>query len=130
MRRSKRMRSPGGWIAEYSWEERVEVHKRLKRSSRSGERERQPGRTHHHKTYERCHISSKRLECREHRAREASLEHGGYKGRVDPVRETEREKDENHCSQSSAHRGCSSRECQRSRHHSSRSNSVNDLSIC
>ncbi len=37
---------------------------------------------------DRCHISSKRLECREHRAREASLEHGGYKGRVDPVRET------------------------------------------
>ncbi|XP_016134200.1 dual specificity protein kinase CLK4-like [Sinocyclocheilus grahami] len=52
MRRSKRMRSPDGWIAEYSWEERVEVHKRPKRSSRSGERERQPGRTHHYKTYE------------------------------------------------------------------------------
>ncbi|KTG03925.1 hypothetical protein cypCar_00006519 [Cyprinus carpio] len=100
MRRSKRMRSPEGWIAEYSWEERVEVHKRPKRSSRSGERE-----THHYKTYERCHISSKRLECRERRAREASLEHGGYKGRVDPVRATEREKDGNHCSQSSTHRG-------------------------
>ncbi|XP_073680344.1 dual specificity protein kinase CLK4b isoform X1 [Garra rufa] len=123
MRRSKRMRSPDGWIAEYSWEERVEVHKRAKRSSRSGERERQPGRTHHYKTYERCHISSKRLEFRERRAREASLEHGGYKGRVDPVRETETEKqkDRNHYSQSSAHRERSrrsSRERQRSRHRS------------
>ncbi|KAI2651213.1 Dual specificity protein kinase CLK4 [Labeo rohita] len=121
MRRSKRMRSPDGWIAEYSWEERVEVHKRPKRSSRSGERERQPGRTHHYKTYERCHISSKRLECRERRAREASVEHGGYKGRVDPVRETEKEKDRNHYSQSSAHRERSrrsSRERQRSRHRS------------
>uniref|UniRef100_A0A672LDG4 dual-specificity kinase n=1 Tax=Sinocyclocheilus grahami TaxID=75366 RepID=A0A672LDG4_SINGR len=61
-----------------------------------------------------CHISSKRLEWRERRAREASLEHGGYKGRVDPVLETERE---NQCSQSSAHRGRSrrsSRERQRS----------------
>uniref|UniRef100_A0A9J8AIP8 dual-specificity kinase n=2 Tax=Cyprinus carpio TaxID=7962 RepID=A0A9J8AIP8_CYPCA len=115
------MRSPEGWIAEYSWEERVEVHKRPKRSSRSGERE-----THHYKTYERCHISSKRLECRERRAREASLEHGGYKGRVDPVRATEREKDGNHCSQSSTHRGLSrrsSRERQRSRHCSPRSDS-------
>uniref|UniRef100_A0A671NMV2 dual-specificity kinase n=1 Tax=Sinocyclocheilus anshuiensis TaxID=1608454 RepID=A0A671NMV2_9TELE len=75
---------------------------------------------------DRCHISSKRLECREHRAREASLEHSGYKGRVDPVRETEREKDGNHCSQSSTHRGRSrrsSRERQRSRHRSPRSDS-------
>lgn len=77
---------------------------------------------------DRCHVSSKWLECREHRARKASLEHGGYKGRVDPVRETE-EKDENHCSQSSAHRGCS-RRSSRERHHSPRSDSVNDLSIC
>uniref|UniRef100_A0A673LRA0 dual-specificity kinase n=1 Tax=Sinocyclocheilus rhinocerous TaxID=307959 RepID=A0A673LRA0_9TELE len=79
-----------------------------------------------------CHISSKRLEWRERRAREASLEHGGYKGRVDPVWETEREKDGNHCSQSSAHRGRSrrsSREHQRSRHRSPCSDSVNDLSI-
>uniref|UniRef100_A0A672LAN3 dual-specificity kinase n=1 Tax=Sinocyclocheilus grahami TaxID=75366 RepID=A0A672LAN3_SINGR len=56
MRRSKRMRSPDGWIAEYSWEEREEVqHKRPKRSSRSGERERQLGRTHRYKTYEGSH---------------------------------------------------------------------------
>uniref|UniRef100_A0A8C1IF55 dual-specificity kinase n=1 Tax=Cyprinus carpio TaxID=7962 RepID=A0A8C1IF55_CYPCA len=70
---------------------------------------------------DRCHISLKRLECRERRPREASLEHGGYKGRVDPVWETEREKDRNHCSRSSAHRGrsqCSSRERQQSRHRS------------
>uniref|UniRef100_A0A8C1WAF5 dual-specificity kinase n=1 Tax=Cyprinus carpio TaxID=7962 RepID=A0A8C1WAF5_CYPCA len=70
---------------------------------------------------DRCHISLKRLECQERRPREASLEHGGYKGRVDPVWETEREKGRNHCSQSSAHRGrsqCSSRERQQSRHRS------------
>ncbi|ROL48000.1 Dual specificity protein kinase CLK4 [Anabarilius grahami] len=130
MRRSKRMRSPDGWIAEYSWEERVEVHKRPKRSSRSGERERQPGRTHHYRTYERSHISSKRLEYRERRAKEASQEHGNYKGQVDPVSETEREKNGNHFSQSSARSGRSrhsSRERQRSRHPSPCSNSSQSL---
>lgn len=80
----------------------------------------------------RCHISSKRLECRERRAREASPEHGDYKGQVDPVSETEREKDGKHYSQSSARSGRSrrsSREHQRSRHPSPSSNSVNHLSL-
>lgn len=81
----------------------------------------------------RSHISSKRLEYRECKAKEASQEHGNYKGQVDPVSETEREKNGNHFSQSSARSGRSrhsSRERQRSRHPSPCSNSVNDLSFC
>ncbi|XP_051533461.1 dual specificity protein kinase CLK4-like isoform X1 [Myxocyprinus asiaticus] len=121
MRRSKRMRSPGDWITEYSWEERVEVHKRPRRSSKSGEIERQPGRHHHCKTYERCHISTKRLEFRERRASEASPEHGDCVGQAEQVSETEREKNGYHYSKSSARSGRSrrsSREHQRSRHRS------------
>lgn len=81
----------------------------------------------------RSHISSKRLEYRERRAKEASQEHGNYKGQVDPVSETERERNGNHYSQSSARSGRSrhsSRERQRSRHPSPCSNSVNDSSFC
>lgn len=81
----------------------------------------------------RSHISSKRLEYRERRAKEASQEHGGYKGQVDLVSEREREQNGNHYSQSSARSGRSqhsSRDRQRSRHPSPCSNSVNDLSFC
>lgn len=124
MRRSKRMRSPDGWITEYSWEERVEVHKRPRRSSHSAERDKKPSRHHHYKTYERCHISAKRLECRDRRAREASPGRDDYGSRVDSIRETEN--NERHYSKSSARSRRSSREHRRSRHHTS--NSVNNFS--
>nr|XP_055036403.1 dual specificity protein kinase CLK4b isoform X1 [Misgurnus anguillicaudatus]XP_055036404.1 dual specificity protein kinase CLK4b isoform X1 [Misgurnus anguillicaudatus] len=121
MRRSKRMRSPDGWITEYSWEERVEVHKRPRRSSHSAERDKKPSRHHHYKTYERCHISAKRLECRDRRAREASPGRDDYGSRVDSIRETEN--NERHYSKSSARSRRSSREHRRSRHHTSNSKS-------
>lgn len=53
MRQSKRMRSSDGWLSEYSWEERLEIRKRPRRRSRSGDRDRKPRRHHHYKTYER-----------------------------------------------------------------------------
>ncbi|XP_072517447.1 dual specificity protein kinase CLK4b isoform X1 [Salminus brasiliensis] len=130
MRRSKRMRSPDGWISEYScWEERVEVRKKAKRSSRSWERETRPGRFHHYKTYERHH-KSRRLEYTEHRARKPSLESRSYEKRVDdravPAKEQERNKDWHHYSKSSARSGHShrsSREHQHPHHCSNRSHS-------
>ncbi|XP_017575783.1 dual specificity protein kinase CLK4b isoform X1 [Pygocentrus nattereri] len=124
MRRSKRLRSPDGWISEYSWEERVEVRKKPKRISRSWERERRPGRYHHYKTYERYH-KSRRLEYTEHRAQEPSLELRKYDKRADdrvvPMREQEKDKDWHHYSKSSACRGSREHHC--SRHHSHRSQS-------
>ncbi|TRY71283.1 hypothetical protein DNTS_015978 [Danionella cerebrum] len=128
MRRSKRTRSPDGWVEEYSWEERVELLKRPRRYSPSGERERQPGRAHHYKTYERCHISTKRLERREHRPRDASLEHADYKGRMDSVIDNEKERDGYYFSQSS---GCNgrSRRSSRVRQHSHHRSSCSDSFI-
>uniref|UniRef100_W5KJA5 dual-specificity kinase n=1 Tax=Astyanax mexicanus TaxID=7994 RepID=W5KJA5_ASTMX len=130
MRRSKRMRSPDGWIHEYScWEERVEVRKKPKRSSRSWERETRPGRSHHYKTYERCH-KSRRLEYTEHRAQKPSFESRSYEKQVDDrtisVKDQEKNKDWHHYSKSSARSGHShrsSRECQNSHHRSNRSHS-------
>ncbi|KAM9376717.1 dual specificity protein kinase CLK4-like [Pholidichthys leucotaenia] len=53
MRHSKRLRSPGVWLDEYSWEESMECRKRRKRDSHSSERENKSRRTlHHHKTHE------------------------------------------------------------------------------
>uniref|UniRef100_A0A4W4GR12 dual-specificity kinase n=1 Tax=Electrophorus electricus TaxID=8005 RepID=A0A4W4GR12_ELEEL len=108
MRRTKRMRSPDGWIAEYGWEESIEDWKRPKRSSRSCERERRPGRYHHFKTYERY---IRKLACVERRAREPSLEPRGYEGRpitrAAPARE--RTGHWHHYSKSSAHSGRSQR---------------------
>ncbi|XP_066501685.1 dual specificity protein kinase CLK4b isoform X1 [Hoplias malabaricus] len=129
MRRSKRLRSPDGWLSEYSCEERIEVHKKPRRSSRSVERERRHGRYHHYRTYERCH-KSRKLEYTERRAQEPSLELQRNEKRADdravPMRERERDRDWHHYSKSSAHSGQSrrgSREHQRSHHHSHRSHS-------
>lgn len=53
MRHSKRMRSPGVWLDEYCWEDRMEFHKRRRRESHSSERENRSRRAHHlHRTYE------------------------------------------------------------------------------
>ncbi|XP_067373765.1 dual specificity protein kinase CLK4-like isoform X1 [Channa argus] len=79
MRHSKRMRSPGGWLDEYSWEERMECHKRKKRDSHSSERENKSRRTHRHpKTFEghylENHSLNQRLDSRERRTRDHSLD--------------------------------------------------------
>jgi len=118
MRQSKRMRSSDGWLSEYSLEERLEIRKRPRRRSRSGDRER---RHHHIKTYERCHVHSRRLEVKERRVvREPSLEPESYgvrreSDRADQVRERDRDRDRerdrdwHHYSKSSARSGRSGR---------------------
>ncbi|KAG5284953.1 hypothetical protein AALO_G00032330 [Alosa alosa] len=114
MRQSKRMRSSDGWLSEYSWEERLEIRKRPRRRSRSGDRERKPRTHHHYKTYERCHVHTRRLEVKERRVvREASLEPESYgvrdTDRADPSRDRdrdrERDRDWHHYSKSSARSG-------------------------
>ncbi|KAM4621802.1 dual specificity protein kinase CLK4-like isoform 1-T1 [Polymixia lowei] len=79
MRQSKRMRSPGVWLNEYSWEERVESCKRRKRDSHSSERENKSRRHHHHyKTYEGHYLETRslnqRLGSKERPARDASAD--------------------------------------------------------
>ncbi|CAG5991334.1 unnamed protein product [Menidia menidia] len=62
MRHSKRMRSPGVWIDEYSWEERMECRKRKKRDSNSSERENKSRKTHHHhKMFEGHYLEARSL---------------------------------------------------------------------
>ncbi|KAJ8387873.1 hypothetical protein AAFF_G00149080 [Aldrovandia affinis] len=118
MRQSKRMRSPGGWLSEYSWEDRC---KRQRRASHSSERENKPrGQHHHYRTYEGHYLETKSLnrrpDCREWRGREAGMERAG-------CGEGGQERDRNwhHYSKSS---GCSGRSRRsshgrcRGRHHS------------
>ncbi|XP_020502149.1 dual specificity protein kinase CLK4 isoform X1 [Labrus bergylta] len=78
MRHSKRMRSPGVWLDEYSWEERMECRKRRKRDSHSSERENQSRRSHrYHKMFEGQYLETRslnhRLDSREGRTRDRSL---------------------------------------------------------
>uniref|UniRef100_UPI0037E89690 dual specificity protein kinase CLK4-like isoform X1 n=2 Tax=Semicossyphus pulcher TaxID=241346 RepID=UPI0037E89690 len=78
MRHSKRMRSPGVWLDEYSWEERMECRKRRKRDSHSSERENKSRRTYRHtKTYEGQYLETRslnhRLDPREGQTRDHSL---------------------------------------------------------
>uniref|UniRef100_A0A3P9JU45 dual-specificity kinase n=1 Tax=Oryzias latipes TaxID=8090 RepID=A0A3P9JU45_ORYLA len=70
MRHSKRMRSPGVWLDEYSWGEGMECHKRRK-LSHSSERENKSRRQQrHHKAYEGHHLEARslnqRLDSQEH----------------------------------------------------------------
>ncbi|KAF0039417.1 hypothetical protein F2P81_007652 [Scophthalmus maximus] len=79
MRHSKRMRSPGVWLDEYSWEERMECRKRKKQDSHSSERENKSRRTQQHiKTHEGHYLESRSLnqgsDAREGRTRDHSLD--------------------------------------------------------
>lgn len=79
MRHSNQMRSPGVWLDEYSWEERMECRKRKKRDSHSSERENKSRRTHHHhKTHEGHYLETRslnqRLDSREGRTQGRSLD--------------------------------------------------------
>ncbi|KAJ8276303.1 hypothetical protein COCON_G00080550 [Conger conger] len=83
MRQSKRVRSPGGWLSEYSWEDRWEERKRQKRASHSSERENKPRRQHHHfRTYEGHYLESRsqnrRQEARVQRDPEPGMELAGF----------------------------------------------------
>uniref|UniRef100_A0A6Q2ZAL1 dual-specificity kinase n=2 Tax=Esox lucius TaxID=8010 RepID=A0A6Q2ZAL1_ESOLU len=122
MRRSKRMRDSEGWVEEYSYEEKLEIRKRPRRSSHSSDRDKRQRHYHHHKTYERCHVDSKRLECKERRAREPSVKREWDGASGEPSRER-RNRDWHHYSKSSARSGRShqsSHTRHRSRHHSQR----------
>ncbi|TNM98718.1 hypothetical protein fugu_013282 [Takifugu bimaculatus] len=62
MRHSKRMRSPGVWLDEYCWEERIDFHKRRRRDSHSSERENRARRApHQHRTYNGHYLEARNL---------------------------------------------------------------------
>ncbi|KAI1898440.1 hypothetical protein AGOR_G00072370 [Albula goreensis] len=132
MRQSKRMRSPGSWIEEYSLEERLETRKRRKRDSHSSERENKTRkRYHHYKTYEGHYLEprtqNERLEGKEHRGRRYSPEDHEDSERGMSCKQTERDRDWHHYSKSSGNSRRSGRSSRRhrrgrrpspSRHHS------------
>ncbi|XP_064207969.1 dual specificity protein kinase CLK4-like [Anguilla rostrata] len=106
MRQSKRMRSPDGWLSEYSWEDRWEERKRQKRGSHSSERENKPKRHQHHfRTYEGHYLETrslnKRPDYKEPRAREANMDLAGYGDGGIGGCGVERDRDWHHYSKSS-----------------------------
>ncbi|KAM4554805.1 dual specificity protein kinase CLK4b isoform 2-T3 [Odontesthes bonariensis] len=77
MRHSKRMRSPGVWLDEYSWEERMECRKRRRQDSHSSERENKSRKTHHHfKMYEGHYLEARSLNRRLDSQAEYTLGYG------------------------------------------------------
>ncbi|XP_017279671.1 dual specificity protein kinase CLK4 [Kryptolebias marmoratus] len=79
MRHSKRMRSPGVWLDEYIWEERMECRKRRKRDSYSSERENRSRRAPlYHKAHGGQYLEARslnqRLDSQEKYAREHSFD--------------------------------------------------------
>ncbi|KAG8004089.1 hypothetical protein GBF38_008178 [Nibea albiflora] len=115
MRHSKRMRSPGVWLDEYSWEERMECRKRRKRDSHSSERENKSRRTHrHHKTHEGHYLETRslnqRLDTREGPSLDMVCEEGA---REDTYKD--RDEDWHHYSKSSGRSGRSGRSRRSSR---------------
>ncbi|KAM7417777.1 hypothetical protein PAMA_017430 [Pampus argenteus] len=116
MRHSKRMHSPGVWLDEYSWEERMECRKRRKRDSHSSERENKSRRIHHHhKTYDGHFLETRnlnhRLDSREGRTQDCSLDMA-YESSRD-VTCKERDRDWHHYSKSSGRSGRSRRSSRR-----------------
>ncbi|KAJ3588478.1 hypothetical protein NHX12_012070 [Muraenolepis orangiensis] len=62
MRQSKRMRSPGLWLNEFSWEERVDGRKRRRRDSHSSERENKSRRQQsHYRAYDGHYLETRSL---------------------------------------------------------------------
>ncbi|CAB1325214.1 unnamed protein product [Coregonus sp. 'balchen'] len=129
MRQAKRMRSPGVWLSEFTW---VESRKRQKRDdSNSSVRENKSRRRQHHlKTYEGHYLEThslnqQRIESKDRRGREASLEMGYDEdsraaASRDRDRDREREKDKewHHYSKSSGRSGKSVRSSRRGRRRS------------
>ncbi|KAM9795667.1 dual specificity protein kinase CLK4-like [Neosynchiropus ocellatus] len=109
MRQSRRTHSPGVWLDEYSWEERMEYRKRKRRDSHSSERENKYRRHHqHHKANDVLFLESRNVN---RRTRDRSF---------DVAYETEgpckgRDRDWHHYSKSSGRSGRSGRS-RRSRH--------------
>ncbi|XP_010895095.2 dual specificity protein kinase CLK4 isoform X1 [Esox lucius] len=116
MRQSKRMRSPGVWLKEFSWEVTVGNRKRQKRDSHSSERENKSRKRHlHHKAYEGRYLETQslnhqRLESKDRRPREASLEMGHDEDcRGAASRDRDRDEEWHHYSKSSGRSGKSGR---------------------
>ncbi|XP_034739730.1 dual specificity protein kinase CLK4 isoform X4 [Etheostoma cragini] len=120
MRHSKRMRSPGVWLDEYSWEERMECRKRKKHDSHSSERENKSRRTYHqHKTYEGHFLETRslnqRLDSRERTTKDMVMacEEDSREGTC-----KDRDRDWHHYSKSSGRSGRSGRSRRSSRRRS------------
>lgn len=113
MRHSKRMRSPGVWLDEYSWEERMECLKRRRQESHSSERENKSRRTHrHNKTFEGHYLETRslnqRLDSREGHALDHSLNMACDDGSHESTCK-DRDRDWHHYSKSSGRSGRSRR---------------------
>uniref|UniRef100_A0A3Q0SFX0 dual-specificity kinase n=1 Tax=Amphilophus citrinellus TaxID=61819 RepID=A0A3Q0SFX0_AMPCI len=117
MRHSKRMRSPGIWLDEYSWEERMECRKRKRRESHSSERENKSRRTHrHHKTFEGHYLETRNLNQRlDSRERDHSWDMACDEDSHESNCK-ERDRDWHHYSKSSARSGRSRRSSHSRRH--------------
>ncbi|KAM3866548.1 dual specificity protein kinase CLK4-like [Diretmus argenteus] len=121
MRQSKRRHSPGVWLDEYSWEDRVESRKRRKRDSHSSERENMSRRhRQHYKTQEGHYLETRtlnqKLGSRERPTRDTS-EHMAYEEdhRGGTCKDRERDRDWHHYSKSSGRSGQSGRSRRSSR---------------
>uniref|UniRef100_A0A3Q3VPS4 dual-specificity kinase n=1 Tax=Mola mola TaxID=94237 RepID=A0A3Q3VPS4_MOLML len=117
--RMTRMRSPGVWLDEYSWEEKMECRKRRKRDSHSSERENK-SRTHRHlKTYEGQYLESRSLNHRvnswEGHNLDMACEEESREGTC-----KDRDQDWHHYSKSSGRSGRSGRSRRSSRRHRDR----------
>ncbi|XP_061581125.1 dual specificity protein kinase CLK4b [Cololabis saira] len=117
MRHSKRMRSPGVWLDEYSWEERMECRKRRRCDSHSSDRENRSRRDYQpYKTYEGHYLEMRSLNPRldtgytQHNSLDMAYD--------DDIRDgacKERDRDWHHYSKSSARSGRSRRTSRRPR---------------
>ncbi|XP_035525824.1 dual specificity protein kinase CLK4 isoform X1 [Morone saxatilis] len=115
MRHSKRMRSPGVWLDEYSWEERMDCRKRRRRDSHSSERENKSrGTQRHHKTFEGHYLETRslnqRLDSREGHCLDMACEDDSREGTC-----KDRDPDWHHYSKSSGRSGRSRRSSRRHR---------------
>ncbi|XP_070693578.1 dual specificity protein kinase CLK4b [Pempheris klunzingeri] len=124
MRHSKRMRSPGVWLDEYSWEERMECRKRRRRESHSSERENKSRRNlRHHKTNEGQYLETRslnqRLDSRERNPRYPSLDMAGEEDGQEGTYK-DRDLEWHHYSKSSGRSGRSGRSRRSSRRHPDR----------
>ncbi|XP_071765821.1 dual specificity protein kinase CLK4-like [Centroberyx gerrardi] len=121
MRQSKRMRSPGVWLDEYSWEERVENRKRRKRDSHSSERENKSRKQHrNNKTYDGHYLETRSLNQRlgsQDNSEDMAYDEDSRGGTC-----KDRDRDWHHYSKSSGRSGRSgrSRRSSRSRRHRDR----------
>ncbi|KAL7396056.1 hypothetical protein ABVT39_027902 [Epinephelus coioides] len=124
MRHSKRMRSPGVWLDEYSWEERMDCRKRKKHDSHSSERENKTRKTHRHqKTYDGHYLETRSLNQRLDSRERTPGDHSFGMACEEDSREgtcKDKDRDWHHYSKSSGRSGRSGRSRRSSRRHRDR----------